>query len=487
MRFHAPSLVLAVILGTALTTFVRADPVIDTCLQTGCATVFSTLAPCGGGATNSSLQQDTIYTPTASLGGCECNSVFYNAFSSCLSCIASQGNNSPEIQNQQDWVTNCENYGFNFTATPITNSTSGGDNNNGDNGKKGGLSTGAIIGIVVGAVVLIALIAGFCFLKNRKNQNKEKTEQPFEHATYSSPSAATGNATAAAGTAAGAVAAHEYHNSDYNNAYDQNQGHYNNQHNDGYPQGDYHNQDYNNQTQGTYANNLVSTSQGHYDNYYGAAPTTSQSDIRMQNLNNHASESFVPPPPINTNVRPASPTAAAAAALAASPRPSDTFPQSLRSKPAGWGDRNNENINSRRQELTSGLIVDPTLRNEKTEFDDGEDLEQPSTHRYGNYSPRGSMTPSPRATMQSYRDDLPQPNFEREPRRSQGSDRGSTTALNMVRGTNGLHGAHGGSGYDLSSSAIDYDSQGDDISPSPELARRRARAAELFSAESPRR
>jgi len=466
MRVHAT---LALVLGTSLVAIpflsVHADPIIDTCLPTGCATVFSTLAPCGGGATNSSLQQNYIYTPTESLGGCECNSIFYNAFSSCLSCIASQGENSPEIQNQQDWVANCESYGFNFTAAPVTNSTSSGNGDNDNNSSSGGLSTGAIVGIAIGAVVLIALIGGCFFLKSRKGK-KEKTEQYDDQPTaaYGDGSGHAGAATAATAAAAAAGAAavgsHDYDNSDYSNAYGQQQGQ------DGY---------YTNQHAGGYDSNYVD--QGDYHNSYYGAPGQNQQDM-MHNVN--TTESYVPPPRIDTNIRPASPTAAAAAALAASPRPSDTFPQSLRSKAVGWG-----NSNSRQQELTSGLIVDPTQRNDKHEFDDGEQLEQPRD-RYGfdrdNYSPRGSMTP-PRVNMQSYRDDFNRPSFEREPRRS-GSDRGSVTGVNMVRGTpGGLYENHNGSS---GNGITDYDSQGDELQ-SPELARRRARAAELFSAEGTRR
>ncbi|GJJ69628.1 hypothetical protein EMPS_01975 [Entomortierella parvispora] len=464
MRMHAT---LALILGTSLVAIpflmVRADPIIDTCLQTGCATVFSTLAPCGGGATNSTLQQDYIYTPTQSLGGCECNSVFYNAFSSCLACIASQGESSPEIQNQQDWVGDCENYGFNFTAEPINNSTNPSTSDNDNNSS--GLSTGAIVGIVIGAIVLIALIGGGFFLKSRRGK-KEKTERYDDQPTAAHGNGypnESGHAGAAAAGAAGAAAvgSHDYHNPDYSDTYGQHQG-----------QDEY----YNNQPAGGFDNNYID--QGDYHNSYYSAPGQNQQDMMMHNLN--ISESYVPPPPIDTTIRPASPTAAAAAALAASPRPSDTFPQSLRSKPAGWGN------NSRQQEVTSSLVSDPMQRNDKQEFDDGEQLEQPRD-RYGfdreNYSPRGSMTP-PRVNMQSYRDDFNRPSFEREPRRS-GSDLGSVTGLNLARGTpGGLYENHNGS---TGNGIADYDSQGEDLQQSPELARRRARAAELFSAEGTRR
>ncbi|KAG0046699.1 hypothetical protein BGZ89_005222 [Linnemannia elongata] len=64
----------------------QADPVMEYCAGTGCSSVVTLLNPCGGGASNSSLQQDFTYTVTPDLGSCECNSQFFNALSSCLGC-----------------------------------------------------------------------------------------------------------------------------------------------------------------------------------------------------------------------------------------------------------------------------------------------------------------------------------------------------------------------------------------------------------------
>ncbi|KAF8938649.1 hypothetical protein EDD21DRAFT_364161 [Dissophora ornata] len=427
------------------------DPIIQTCYNTGCGTVVSLLAPCGGGATNASLQQDLIYTPTASLGGCECNSYFYDNFSSCLACIASQGENSPEIENQQDWVTNCSNYGFNYTATPVTNSTSG-SNSDDTNGSSdgGGLSKGAIIGIVIGVVVLLGLVVGsFLFAKSRKSKNG-KTEH-FDQLT--SPGAGAGGATVAAETGTAAALAPDYQNTDYPATYDNQGDYYANQHT-GYDD-QYQNQAY--AQPGDYDQQYTSTD---YQNggYYGM---DGQNDAMMMQNMNQDTGYVLPPPPAPSTVAPVAYAAA---------RPSDSFPQSLRNKPKGWDNQN-------QQDPTSAMDPnDHTYQNDKAEFDDGEELEPPhSRSRFASgddYTTRRSMTP-PRANMQSYRDEFNRPSLEREPRRS-GSDLGSAAGLNMARNDN----------------YTDNDQQGDfgpGVRDSPESSRRRARAAELFSAEGTRR
>ncbi|KAF9976659.1 hypothetical protein BGZ65_007727 [Modicella reniformis] len=183
--------------------------------------------------------------------------------------------------------------------------------------------------------------------------------------------------------------------------------------------------------------------------------------MMMQNMSSNSD--YVPPPPhpastalSNTSATSVGATAAAAAAAGyAASRPSDSFPQSLRSRPKGWDNPDTE-------EPSSGILSTDTHYNDKAEFGEGEELEPPrSRSRFANEnSSRRSMTP-PRANMQSYRDDYNRPSFEREVART-GSE---ASGLNMLRG-------------------VDSDNEQHD---SPESARRRARAAELFSAESTRR
>ncbi|KAG0339187.1 hypothetical protein BG000_002668 [Podila horticola] len=439
----------AVILLAASFVAAAPDPIIETCSSTfGCPQVIKFLDPCGGGASNSSLQQDLIYTPTASLGGCQCNSAFYNAFSSCLACIKSQGESSPEIQNQQDWVKDCDSYGFNFTANPIANSTNPSTGPGGSSSSSSGLSTGAIVGIVIGVVGVLALIGAALYFRNRKGKN------PLER-PYTANSGAGEYVPAATAAAPGTDAENNnnYHNADYsdaNNHYPDNQ--YQNQQYGDY--NDYNNQPY--QQSGGYENNYSGYGNDYQNGYYG------NNDMAMQPME----QSYIPPPQVgSTSPNTAAAVAAAAAAVISTPsrRPSDTFPQSLRSKPTAWN----------QPELTSGLIGTPN--NDKAEFEEGEEvLELPrSQNRFGrdsdDFTSHRSMTP-PRP---SYRDDFSRPSFEREPRLS-GSDRGSVSGMGMAR-----------SGHD-STSAQDEDAYSG-IEDSPEFARRRARAAELFSAERSRK
>ncbi|KAF9383124.1 hypothetical protein CPC16_009047 [Podila verticillata] len=428
-----------ILLATATYVAAAPDPIIETCSQP------STF----GCASNSSLQQDLIYTPTASLGGCECNSAFYNAFSSCLACIKSQGESSPEIQNQQDWVKSCNSYGFNFTANPIANATNPSTGPDASSSSSG-LSTGAIVGIVIGVVGVLALIGAAAYFKNRKGKN------PLER-PYTANSGGEYVPTAGADNNNNDNNNNSYHNADYsdsNNYYPDNQyqsqqyGDYNNHINQPYQQSGYEN-GYNNYGNG-------------YGNEYqnGLYGNNNNNDMMMQPL-----ESYIPPPG-STSPNTAAAVAAAAAAVIStpSPRPSDTFPQSLRSKPTAWN----------QSELTSGLIGSPN--NDKAEFEEGEEVLEPPrsqsrfTRDSDDFTSRRSMTP-PRP-MLSYRDDFNRPSFEREPRHS-GSDRGSISGIGLAR-----------SGND-STSAQDEDASG--IEDSPEFARRRARAAELFSAESGRK
>ncbi|KAF8944817.1 hypothetical protein BGZ47_003663 [Haplosporangium gracile] len=481
--------------------------IIATCINDGCNEVFSILDPCGGGATNETLQQSLIFTPTQSLGGCQCNHVFYNSFSSCLSCIASQGESFPEIQNQQDWESNCVSYGFNVTTDPVVNSTNG--INNGDGSSSGGLSTGAIVGIVVGVLVAAGLVGAFLFAR-RRNKKQEKSAV-FGQAAGGSPNGSDHyNHTVATADTAERINNNNDHaypqeqQQDYPSPYQHND-YYNDQHahsqdpasnsqhyqnNNSYAaqhaQDNYYPNDY---TNGNVNGNVNGNANGYYDTTNNIGPHEA---MLMQNLNiKLGNGGYVPPPP-----------------HPASPRSSDTFPQSLRNKPKAWGTPATSYV-TQPQELTSGLIATEQQHpfgnpyhqqsssqfNDKTEFGDGEELEPPAPHS-NKYSPRRSMTP-PRATMQSYRDEFSRPSFEREPRRS-GSDRGSISGaasggMNnlMIRGSD-----NGSTGYGLNSNSnthVDYDQQGEQLDfarasqDSPEGARRRARAAELFSAEGARR
>ncbi|KAF9935443.1 hypothetical protein FBU30_000041 [Linnemannia zychae] len=402
----------------------QADPVMEYCSQTGCATVVKLLDPCGGGASNSSLQHDLTYTVTPDLGSCECNSEFFNALSSCLGCVSSQGKNSPAIDTQINWTNNCQSYGFNFTNSPIPYKapTSGGS----DRSSGGGLGGGAIAGIVIGLLVVLAA-GGFLFLRTRKRRSKHSIfERPY--------------------TAANASGSYEPTNTQAGFNYS----HY--QH-DGYPdnqQGGY--SDYNDQD----------------NNYYGSGQNGDDS-MAMSNLQH---SNYIPPP------NPMSPAAIAAVASTTGggikwpvgePRPSDQMPQSLRVKA-------NKDWENSQNDYTSELISnDHLLHNDKAVIEDDDELEPPRARdRYRNdrddFTQRRSMTP-PRANMQSYRDEFTRPSFDREPRRNSGSERGSITGLRV---------AAGGSGYNS------QDESTDAVNESPEQARRR-RAAELFSAEGTRR
>ncbi|KAG0370971.1 hypothetical protein BGZ54_002118 [Gamsiella multidivaricata] len=390
------------------------DPIIETCAISGCSTVSTLLAPCGGGATNASLQQNYLYTVTPVLGSCECNVQFYNAFSLCLSCIASQGKSSPRIDNQQAWVANCKTYGFNYTDAPInyTAPVTGGNDPSG-----GGLSKGGIAGIVIAILAIAGLVGAFFFLKSRQRRTKGSIfQRPYTSANSGSYS-----------PTATQPAFNAYSN--YNNA--------------GYPDS---NDPYTDQDQSYYQNQ---------QQHYGSG----QNDDAMM-MNNLQHSSYIPPPV------PMSAAAVAAVGEVASPRPTDSFPQSLRNKNNDWQGRQNEYA-------TDLVSSDQLLHNDKAVYDEGEDLEPPrSRDRFVNdrddFTSRRSLTP-PRANMQSYRDEFARPNFDPEPRRNSGSERGSVSGLNLARG-----------GYDSN----DEDGR-DGIHESPESARRR-RAAELFSAEGTR-
>ncbi|KAF9998851.1 hypothetical protein BGZ79_007484 [Entomortierella chlamydospora] len=365
-----------------------ADPIMDICSSNGCDTVSTFLDPCGGGATNSSLQQDYVYTVTPILGSCECNSAFYNAFSSCLACIRSQGKSSPEIDNQQNWVAECASYGFNFTAAPInfTAPTSGDDSSNG-----GGVSKGAVAGIIIAVLLVAALAGGFFFFKNRTKRTKGSIfARPYSAA---GTDVEDGNST------------HPTFNaySNYQNAaYPETAGGYSDQDHQYYGYQD-HDQDQHN---------------------YGSDQNDLDSDAMM--MNNLRHNSYIPPP------IPMSPAAVAAVGSSignlGSPRPGDEFPQN-RPKNKDW--------EGRQYEFTSDLIsTDQLIHDDKAAIEDEEELEPPRARdRYVNdnddFTSRRSLTP-PRANMQSYRDEFTRPSFDREPRNS--SER---SGANLIRGVGG--------------------------------------------------
>ncbi|KAG0076956.1 hypothetical protein BGZ90_007950 [Linnemannia elongata] len=171
----------------------QADPVMEYCSGTGCSSVVTLLNPCGGGASNSSLQQDFTYTVTPDLGSCECNSQFFNALSSCLGCVSSQGKNFPAIDTQINWTNSCKAAGFNFTQNPIPYQppTSGGSDRSGG----GGLGGGAIAGIVI-ALLVVAGAGGFLFWRSRGGGRRSKNsifERPYTAANASGSYEPTNN------------------------------------------------------------------------------------------------------------------------------------------------------------------------------------------------------------------------------------------------------------------------------------------------------
>ncbi|KAG0298110.1 hypothetical protein BGZ96_002602 [Linnemannia gamsii] len=514
-------LALTLVLLFSPTTVVEAAPseVIETCIDNGCNKVFSILDPCGGGATNETLQQSLIFTPTQALAGCQCNTEFFNAFSLCLSCIASQRETEPEIQNQQDWNRNCENYGFPVGPLPIVNSTNPINNGGSDDGSSNnsGVSAGAIVGIVVGVLVIVAALVGtIVFARRRRRNQKQEKSAVFEPAS-GSPNGSDhyNHAAATADTADHNDHAYQQQQEDYpatyqhNNYYNDQHAHYQDPSSDSYQNNNSYAAQ---QSQDNYYSNDFTNSNGNINGkvngYYDTPNVGPHDTVMMQNLNTQSGKGgYVPPPP-----HPASPTHGSSSEVyATSPRSSDTFPHSLRNKPKTWGTPATSYV-TQPLELTSGLIAteqhhpfgnhqhqaSSSQFDDKTEFDDGEELEPPAPYST-DFPTRRSMTP-PRATMQSYRDEFTRPSFEREPRRS-GSDRGSISGpangggmgmSNMIRGSD--NGSSGGYGFNNNSNNhVDYDQQGEQLDfarasqDSPESARRRARAAELFSAEGTRR
>ncbi|KAF9940335.1 hypothetical protein BGZ65_007356 [Modicella reniformis] len=361
-------------------TYAQQDPIIETCAVNWCNTVVTILEPCGGGATNSSLQQSLTFTVTPLLGSCQCNSQFYNAFSQCLSCIANQAKSSPDIDNQQNWVANCKTYGFDYTNAPVnyTPPITGGDTSSGS----GGLSKGGIAGVVIAVLVGIAALAGGIFLFRKKKRTKGSI--------FQRPYTATGSA--------------EYTPAATQPSFNA----YSNYHDAAYPE-----------THHPYTD----SDQPYYDNQdFGSK----QNDDTMM-MNNLRHSNYIPPPV------PMSSAAVVAVGSLGSPRPSDQLPQSLRSKHNDW--------ESRQYDYSSDLIsTDHLLQNDKAVYNEGDELEPPRARdRFVNdrddHSGRRSVTP-PRSNMQSYRDEFTRPNFDPEPRRNS-SDRGSVTGLNLIRGAGG--------------------------------------------------
>ncbi|KAG9323244.1 hypothetical protein KVV02_000138 [Mortierella alpina] len=437
---------LSVIATMAPTALAQSDPIIEHCATTGCSAVTTMLGPCGGGASDAALQHDAVYTVTPLLGSCQCNSQFFNAFSSCLACIATQGKSLPSIDNQQNWVRDCTAYGFNFTDAPVPYKApiNGGESS-------GGLGKGAIIGIVVAVVVVAGLAGAFMYLRTRKRRTKAGIfERP-----YTSASSGHGGSYAPTPTQPTFNTNSHYQSADYPNN-----------------QGGFSDQDHDQQ----YYNYSQNDQQYHYGSDQNMDDNGGDSNAMM--MSNMQRSSYIPPPV------PMSPTAVAAVGTLGtlgSPRPSDQYPQSLRSKHNDW--------EGRQHEFTSDLVsTDQLLHNDKAVYEDDDDLEPPRARdRYVNdrddFTSRRSLTP-PRANMQSYRDEFTRPSYDREGRRNSGSDRGSVSGANAVRGAGGVASPVGGG----AGGSTGYDSNDDNNPPegSPENSRRR-RAAELFSAEGTRR
>ncbi|KAF9080778.1 hypothetical protein BGX23_001698, partial [Mortierella sp. AD031] len=259
-----------------------------------------------------SLQQDYTFTVTPDLGSCECNSQFFDALSSCLGCISSQGKNSPAIDTQINWANQCKDYGFNMTALPIpyTPPIKGGS---GVGSNSGGLGGGAIAGIVIGLLV-VAGAGAFFFVRTRKRRTKGSVfARPYTAANDSGSYEPTNN------------------QAGFNT--------YNNYQHDEYPD--------NHTTGGGYSD--------YEQNYYGSG----QNDDDSMAMSNLQHSNYIPPPV------PMSPSAVAAVAAVGQhrplgePRPSDQFPQSLRVKAANkeWDGPQQH----RQNELTSDLISNDQL------------------------------------------------------------------------------------------------------------------------------
>ncbi|KAF9943987.1 hypothetical protein BGZ70_005176, partial [Mortierella alpina] len=367
----------------APTTLAQADPIVEHCATTGCSVVTTMLGPCGGGASDAALQHDAVYTVTPLLGSCQCNSQFFNAFSSCLACIATQGKSLPSIDNQQNWVRDCTTYGFNFTDAPIPYRAPIG----GVSESSGGLGKGAIIGIIVAVVVVAGLAGAFMYLRTRKRRTKAGIfERP-----YTSASSGHGGTYAPTPTQPTFNTNSNYHSADYPNN-----------------QGGFSDQDHDQQ----YYNYSQNDQQYHYGSDQNMDGNGGDSDAMM--MSNMQRSSYIPPPV------PMSPTAVAAAV-----------------------------------------------------YEDDDDLEPPRARdRYVNdrddFTSRRSLTP-PRANMQSYRDEFARPSYDREGRRNSGSDRGSVSGANAVRGAGGVASPVGGGG----AGSTGYDSNDDShpVEGSPEDSR----------------
>ncbi|KAF9586214.1 hypothetical protein BGW38_008424 [Lunasporangiospora selenospora] len=481
---------------------IHADPIMDICLPGSCTSVMTFLDPCGGGATNTSLQHELVYTPTPILGSCQCNVEFFNSFSSCLACIASQkGQAYPQIESQDLWLAHCKDYGFNYTNSPVNFTLP----TNGDDASTAGkLGVGVIIGIAVGGLTALAAL-GAVFVYVFKNNRKKRRRNIFER-PYSSTSANPAHHEEGGG-------ASNYHNTDYNNNLhggyrDDNDGYENVPHDQQrYPYQDYHvNQS--NLTFDSEPNDVM-------------LMNSLQSPKRSSYLPTTATAAILPPPAGINAVVVGTGAVGGIGALPplGSARPADTMPQNLRTKPKDWDEGLHQQQLQQEHALASDLVSRDVLlgRNDKAALDESDDdlgyhnhpsssaatatatagglaqsglgydefepLEPPRARdRFRNdreeyLAGRRSMTP-PRANLRSYGDDFERPSYERE-RRHSGSDRGSVSGLNLVRG-----GVHSPSGLQNQRNSDDENGTKEDEN-SPEAVRRR-RAAELFSAEGSR-